>query len=112
MARKETLKMKAKRKFGFAAADDERIICRRILLNTLDRGPVNVESIVRDAERTFGFGRELVVAAAKYWNVTEEMRDGKLFWRKPDVLTRLPSHWNYRRDRSAEGRDAVEAVSV
>jgi hypothetical protein len=79
-----------------------RIICRRALLNTLIRGPVVVERIVASAERDFGFRREDVVAAARWFNVMEEWQGGQRIWRKPDVLAVLPK-WNYSRqsDRAA-----------
>ena len=47
--------MKGKRKFGFDNHDDEQIILRRILLNTLMRGPARVESIVASAAGIMGF---------------------------------------------------------
>jgi hypothetical protein len=94
--------MKGKRKFGFRNHDDEQIILRRILLNTLMRGPMVVEKIVASAAREYGFCREEVFEAARWWNVIEEVRDGQRFWRKPDVLAVLPK-WNYsgRADRTA-----------
>jgi hypothetical protein len=63
---------------------------------------VAVESIVASAERDFGFRREDVFAAARWFNVVEECRDGQRIWRKPDVLDVLPK-WNYSRktDRAA-----------
>jgi hypothetical protein len=88
--------MKGKRKHGFETHDDEQIILRRILLNTLMRGPVRVESIVTSAERDYGFCREDVVGAARWWNCLEEERDGQRWWRKPDVLVVIPK-WNYSR---------------
>jgi hypothetical protein len=94
--------VKSKRSLGFANQDDDQIICRRILLNTLKRGPVMVERIVASAARDFGFTRAEVVAAARWWNVIEETRDGQTWWRKPDVLTLLPK-WTYRpRERRLE----------
>jgi hypothetical protein len=94
--------MKGKRKFGFRNEDDDRIICRRILLNTLMRGPVMVERIIGSAARDYGFCREDLLAAARWWNVIEEGRDGGRWWRKPNVLAVLPK-WNYgrRADRAA-----------
>jgi hypothetical protein len=94
--------MKGKRKFGFRNEDDEQIICRRILLNTLMRGPVMVERIVGSAARDFGFRREDLFDAARWWNLVQEDRDGQRWWRKPDVLAVLPK-WNYSRkaDRAA-----------
>jgi hypothetical protein len=88
--------MKGKRRFGFSKQDDEQIILRRILLNTLMRGPVRVESIVASAARDYGFRREDVVGAARWWNVIEEERGGQRYWRKPDVLAVIP-RWNYSR---------------
>jgi hypothetical protein len=88
--------MKGKRKFGFSNQDDEQIILRRILLNTLMRGPVRVESIVASAARDYGFSRDEVVAAARWWNCLEEERDGQRWWRKPEVLAVIPN-WNYSR---------------
>ena len=88
--------MKGKRKFGFSNQDDEQIILRRILLNTLMRGPVRVESIVASAERDYGFSRDEVVAAARWWNCLEEERNGQRWWRKPEVLAVLPK-WNHSR---------------
>ena len=88
--------MKGKRKLGFRNDDDEQIICGRILLNTLMRGPVVVERIVASAARDYGFCREDVLRAARWWNVIEEDRDGQRWWRKPDVLAVLPK-WNYSR---------------
>jgi hypothetical protein len=55
--------MKSKRTFGFANQDDDQIICRRMLLNTLKRGPVMVERIVASAIRDYGFTREQVLAS-------------------------------------------------
>jgi hypothetical protein len=93
-----------KMKHRFKKGEDPQIICRRALLNTLIRGPVAVESIVASAERDFGFRREDVFAAAQWFNVVEEWRDGQRIWRKPDVLAVLPK-WNYSRraDRAAAG---------
>jgi hypothetical protein len=73
--------MKGKRKFGFRNEDDERIILRRILLNTLMRGPVVAERIIASAARDYGFCREEVIAAAWWWNVIEEECDGQSWWR-------------------------------
>jgi hypothetical protein len=91
-------------KHRFKKGKDPQIICRRALLNTLIRGPVVAESIVASAERDFGFRREDVFAAAQWFNVVEEWRDGQRIWRKPDVLAVLP-RWNYSRraDRAAAG---------
>ena len=94
--------MKGKRKFGFRNEDDDRIICRRILLNTLIRGPVLLERVVASAARDYGFCRDDLFGAARWWNVVEEECDGQRWWRKPDVLAVLPK-WNYSRkaDRTA-----------
>jgi len=98
--------MKGKRKYGFGAHDDEQLILRRILLNTLMRGPVKVESIVASAARDYGFCREDVVGAARWWNVIEEERGGQSWWRKPDVLAVIPK-WNYSRTQRVQHASVV-----
>ena len=91
--------MKRKRTYGFKNDDDDQIICRRILLNTLRvKGAVMAEKMVAAAAAQYGFCRDEVLAAARHWNVIEEDRDGQVWWRKPEVLTCLPT-WNYRPDR-------------
>jgi hypothetical protein len=98
--------MKLKRTYGFKNTDDDEIICRRILLNTLKvKGPVMAERMFAAAAAQYGFCREQVLAAARYWNVIEEDRDGQVWWCKPDVLTCLPT-WNYRPDRPRALRQA------
>jgi len=88
--------MKGRHKFGFSNQLDEQIILRRILLNTLMRGPVMVERVVSSAARDYGFCRDEVWEAARWWNVVVEERDGQRWWRKPDVLAVVPK-WNYSR---------------
>jgi hypothetical protein len=97
--------MKGKRKFGFGNQDDEQLILRRILLNTLMRGPARVESIVASAAH-YGFSRDEVVGAARWWNVTEDDRDGQRWWRKPDVLALIPK-WNYSRTQRDQRASVV-----
>ena len=90
--------------------DDDQIICRRILLNTLRaKGAVLAEKMFALQPYQYGFCREEVLAAAKHWNVIEEEREGHTWWRKPDVLTCLPT-WNYRPDRPrVSGKKAAHA---
>jgi hypothetical protein len=71
------------------------------------RGPVVAERIVASAARDYGFCREEVIAAARWWNVVEEERDGQRWWRKPEVLAVLPK-WNYSRPR---GRQLASVVA-
>ena len=89
-------------KHMFKKREDSQIICRRALLNTLLRGPIMAERIVSSGERDFGFRREDVFAAARWFNVIEEWQDGQRIWRIPEVLAVLPK-WNYSRraDRAA-----------
>ena len=76
--------------------DDPQIVLRRILLNSLVKGPVPKEKVIASARRQYGFRREDVLRAAMWWNCAEEMRHGEVHWRKPDVLVALP-RWHYRR---------------
>lgn len=64
---------------------------RRMLLNSLMQYPLPAEEVIRNAVEKMGLTREDVLAAARWWNVTEENRDGEVFWHKPDVLVLLPS---------------------
>jgi hypothetical protein len=86
----------------FNPNDDETIICRRALLNTVAAGPSPVEQTIALAGQQFGLTRSEVLMAARYWNLTTEERDGVLYWIKPDVLAAFPK-WNYSRkaDRAA-----------
>jgi hypothetical protein len=94
--------MKRKRHFGFKADDDEQLICRRILLNTLTHkgGSAPVEKTVAAANKQFGFSSDEVWEAAEYWNLTTEERDGVLYWCKPNCLVAL-KQWSYSRRQSA-----------
>src|SRR5262249_43287462 len=76
--------------------DDPQIVLRRILLNSLMKAPVPKEKVITSAKRQFGFRREDVLRAAIWWNCVEEMRDGEVHWRKPNVLVALP-RWHYGR---------------
>jgi hypothetical protein len=101
--------MKDKYKLGFSSGDDDHIICRRILLNTVSKvGAVAVETVVRSAETKFGFPPEMVEATARWFNLIEEMRDGRRYWRKPDVLIQA-KNWSYSRRRR---RYTVEEPAV
>ena len=76
--------------------DDPQIVLRRILLNSLVKGPVPKEKVIASARRQFGFSRGDVLRAAMWWNCIEEMRHGEVHWSKPDVLVASP-HWHYGR---------------
>ena len=87
---------KWKKKYGFRPDDDDHLILRRIILNTLcKRGAQPAEFFIAASARNFGFDREEVLEAAAWWNVIVEDRGGVIWWRKPDVLAVLPK-WDYR----------------
>jgi hypothetical protein len=59
--------------------DDDTIICRRLILNTLvQEGPCPVELLITEANKQCGFSRAEVLEAARHWNFTTEERDGLL----------------------------------
>jgi hypothetical protein len=78
------------------AKEDRQIVLRRILLNSLMKGPVPKERVIASARRQFGFRREDVLRTAMWWNCIEETLLGEVCWCKPDVLVASP-HWHYRR---------------
>ena len=90
---------KAKQSEPRIAKDDPQIVLRRILLNSLMKASVPKEKVIASAKRQFGFRREDVLRAARWWNCVEEMRHGEVHWRKPDVLVALP-RWHYGRANS------------
>jgi hypothetical protein len=96
-------RMKRKRQFGFNPDDDETIICRRVLLNTLKDGPAPIEWAITEANKQFGFTRAEVLEAARHWNFTTEELDGSLYWVKPACLVPL-RNWDYRRRQSGPMR--------
>ena len=92
--------------------DDPQIVLRRILLNSLMKASVPKEKVIASAKRQFGFRREDVLRAAMWWNCVEEMRQGEVHWRKPNVLVALP-RWHYARPNClgtnvVEGQPSVE----
>jgi len=90
---------KPKQSQSRGAQDDPQIVLRRILLNSLMKGPLPREKVIALAKRQFGFKREDVLRAAIWWNCIEEMRQGEVHWRKPDVLVALP-RWHYVRSQA------------
>jgi hypothetical protein len=80
----------------FEIDEDPKLVCRRVLLNTLTKGPAPVEKVVEGARKRYGFTRAQVVAAAKWFAVDEVVEDGVLWWVKPAVLVALPG-WDYRK---------------
>jgi hypothetical protein len=90
---------------AFDACKDPKLVCRRILLNTLTRGPAPVEKTIAAARRDFGFTRAQVVAAASWFAAAEVVRGGVLCWIKPDVLVALPG-WDTRKPEYRESRIA------
>jgi hypothetical protein len=87
---------KTKRSQPHISEDDPQIVLRRILLNSLMKGPLPKEKVIASARRQFGFKREEVLREAMWWNCVEEMRQGEIHWRKPDVLIAL-RRWHYAR---------------
>jgi hypothetical protein len=83
-----------KRPYDFEG-DSPQIVLRRILLNTLTQRLVPVERFVASAIREFGFTREDVLAAARWWNCEEEIHEGEVCWRKPAVLV-AARKWKYQ----------------
>jgi hypothetical protein len=75
--------------------DSPQIVLRPILLNTLTQRLVPVERFVASAIREFGFTREDVLAAARWWNCEDEMHEGEVCWRKPALLV-AARKWNYQ----------------
>jgi hypothetical protein len=76
------------------AKEDRQIVLRRILLNSLMKGPLPKEKVITSARRQFGFRRADVLRAAMWWNCVEEMHQGVVHWRKPEMLVALP-RWHY-----------------
>ena len=75
--------------------DDPDIVCRRGLINTLTlRKPIPKERIIFFAWRDHGFTRRQVLAAARWFNLAEEVRGGEVYWVKPPVLAVL-NGWHY-----------------
>jgi hypothetical protein len=86
-----------KKRYGYRASDDDRLIARRALLMTLIKlGPQPMETLIAAANRKCGFSPEDVLEAARWWNLHQEDRDGVIYWSKPEVLAILPK-WNYQR---------------
>ena len=83
-----------RRKTSIDPGEDTQIVCRRGLINTLIKGPMPLEKIIFYAGRDHGFIRRQVLAAARWFNVIEELRDGEVYWSKPEVLTVL-NGWYY-----------------
>src|SRR6516225_540974 len=74
---------------------DPDIVCRRGLINTLTlRKPIPKERIIFFAWRDHGFTRRQVLAAARWFNLAEEVRGGEVYWVKPPVLAVL-NGWHY-----------------
>ena len=76
--------------------DNPQIVLRRVLLNSLTKAPVPKEVVIAAAARDLGVSRGEVLRAARWWNCSEETRDGEVYWRKPNVLVALP-RWNYEK---------------
>ena len=85
-------------KIKISRESDPWILCRRGLLNTLMLGPASKEGLICSAVYEFGFTRQQVIAAARWLNVMEEVRDGMVYWIKPDVLVPIP-RWCFRTPR-------------
>ena len=88
---------------AFDFYDDPKLVCRRILLNTLTKGPAPVEKTIAAASRDFGFTRAQVMAAAKWFAVEEIVKDGVVYWVKPAVLVKLPG-WDLRKPQYRNAR--------
>lgn len=83
--------------------DNPEIVCRRLLLNTLTRhGRYSVELMVTAFKRHYGIERDVVMASARWFNCTTEMRDGKAYWRKHKVLV-SSRRWYFQDPRAATG---------
>jgi hypothetical protein len=76
--------------------EDPKLVCRRVLLNTLTKGPAPVEKVIEAAKTSYGFTRAQVMAAAKWFAVAEVVKDGVVWWVKPEVLVALPG-WDFRK---------------
>ena len=90
---------------AFDFYDDPKLVCRRILLNTLTKGPAPVEKTIAVARRDFGFTRAQMMAAAKSFAAAEIVKDGVAYWVKPDTLVALPG-WDLRKPQYRAARTA------
>ncbi len=90
---------------AFDFDEDPKLICRRILLNTLTKGPAPVERSIAVARRDYGFSRAQMMAAAKWFAVEEIVKDGVVWWVKPAVLVALPG-WDMRKPQYRSARTA------
>jgi hypothetical protein len=90
---------------AFNFDDDPKLVCRRILLNTLTKGPAPVEKTIAVARRDFGFTRAQMMAAAKWFAAVELVEDGVVYWLKPAVLVALPG-WDLRKPQYRDVRTA------
>jgi hypothetical protein len=88
---------------------DEKVeACRMLLLNTLVNGAAPVDRVIAAAKRDFDLCRRDVVAAARYWNVTEETIDGVPHWCKPAVLVPI---WKSRPNARSRSRRRQRRVN-